>query len=164
MKKRAKYITYVFLLLILCLFALASAYIRSPEYVHQHLTPLYEQEAKCFYFENEDVLLELIDAIDKLDPNTWYMYTLHIGSMQDNPQEIPDSLARIFLKLEERTAQPYSISIIHGTSTIAIKSGSYFEVYLYYGYNQLHSLKPEWDKQIDLTSGWEIHSPYIIRA
>ena len=137
-------------------------YMRTPEYIHAHRTPAYEQEAEKYFLENHERLTQLTELADKIPSGLWYRYTFGVHTFDST--ELPDDIRKALKSLEERTDKSYTVVMSNEYAEILIVSATFFEVYLYHGNDRLHGLKQEWDKAKILEDGWEIHAPYIVRG
>ena len=138
-------------------------YMRTPEYIHEHLTPPYEQEAEEFFRENAPALMKLVELKAEIEPGLLYRFTFHYP--QYNSAGIPPELYATLLALEQHNpSSDYTISIYKEEITVQIKSGTNFDVYLFYGERDFHGMNPEGDKGTILEDGWEIHAPFVVRG
>lgn len=138
-------------------------YKRTPEYIHQHVTPIYEQEAEAFFNENHAALMKLVELYTEIKPEKWYTFTFQ--HHQYDSENMPTEIYTTLLNLEQNNiSSDYTISISKESIDIHIGSGTNFDVYLYYGATTWFGMEPEGDKITILEDGWEIHAPYVIRG
>lgn len=134
-------------------------YTKSPQYVHAHLTPIYEREAIDFFEENKALLIHLSNFSNDL--TTTYQYTFNA---QSEIEGIPEDIAKLLSEIEAKTDKCYFLKISQGSIRIEVAHGANFRVLLYYEPSSLHGMKSEWEKTYLLEKGWTVESPYIIRS
>ncbi len=138
-------------------------YKRTPEYVHQNLTPPYEEAAKEFFDSYKSDLLQLSDLQDTLAEDTTYYYRFNGESTeayQEHVDEIPDNFLDVLQKIEMKTSEGYYVVASKAYINIYIASSTNFDVFLYYG----KSFSGRNHKTTQLEGGWTIEAPYTIRG
>ncbi len=143
-------------------------YKRTPEYVHENLTPPYEEEAEEFFYEHEAELFELAEMQEELDSGANYLYEFNLGpnaesNIQDRQDAVPHEILSVLQRIENKTDCTYSIGISQGQIRVWICSSTNFDVYLYHGEIKHHSMTGD-DKTTQLEGGWTIEAPYQIRS
>lgn len=146
----------------MCLY-IALFYTRTPEYIHQNITPPYEKAATEFFENNYDSLCELTKALEEVDTNCYYYYAFQ--EHEFNSTDIPNHLLKVMEALESSTSNKYVVSIQGGEIKIYFKSSTYFDVYLCYEYPVTEYItEDEWSKTTPLKNGWRVEAPYILRG
>ena len=129
---------------------------RSPEYIHTHVTPPYEEKARDYYDAHAGELARLAALLPELADGECYDYPDGAGA------EIPAELLSVLEELE----CPDSIRLTRDEILIWIASGTCFDVYLVYGDagGAYYGVSPEWEKSAPLEDGWSIQAPYVLRG
>lgn len=151
----------VFLLLIAAGAALFRYY-RSPSYVWSRVTPPHEEAAAAFFRENREELERLAELRETLGPEERFSYTFH--AHEYDSLNIPAEAAAALLALEGKAPEGYTVSLTQVEITVAVASGTNYDVYLYLGPDTAHSVKAEWEREIPLEDGWTVQAPYVVRS
>ena len=137
-------------------------YRRSPGYVWSRLTPPHEEAAAAFFRGNREELERLAELRETLGTEERFSYTFH--AREYDSFNIPAEVAAVLLTLEGKTPEGYTITLTQAEITVAIASGTNYDVYLYLGPDTAHSVKPEWEREIPLEGGWTVQTPYVVRS
>lgn len=137
---------------------------RNPQYVLEHVTPPYEEEAEQFFYDNKSNLLKLAQLVEETEDLDYCSYALNMDHQYDRG-DIPDEILAILQEIEGATTAQYSVDLLPDMVRIHITSQTDFDVYLY-------SSSEKWDisiregrsKRIELEDGWVIDTHHVLRG
>lgn len=139
---------------------------RTPEYIHTHVTPSYEAEAREYYETNAETLARLTALLPELAEGERYEYPRvdPAGDEAALPKALLDVAEELWREDGER---PYSIFMTREGIDIWFATGTCFDVSLVYGDpdgTAYDGTMPDWEKNTPLGKGWMIQAPYILRG
>lgn len=139
---------------------------RTPEYIHTHVTPPYEAEARDYYETNAAALARLAALLPELAEGERYEYPR--GDSAGDETAFPGALLNVAEELwQEDGERPYSICLTRESIDIWFATGTCFDVSLVYGDpdgTAYDGTMPGWEKNTPLGQGWMIQAPYILRG
>lgn len=161
---------YIVLILLLCAMLYFSWMLydrlitrRSPEYIHAHVTPTYEEKARDYYDAHAGELARLVALLPELMEGRRYDYPCRSGET-----DVPEAMLGILEELwQEDWEHPCSICLTRENIDIWFATGTCFDVCLVYGDSDgtaYGGSMPDWEKNIPLERGWMIQAPYILRG
>ena len=139
---------------------------RTPEYIHTHVTPPYEAEARDYYESNAAALARLAALLPELAEGERYEYPRRDSAGDETA--LPGALLNVAEELwQEDGERPYSIYLTRESIDIWFATGTCFDVSLVYGDpdgTAYDGTMPDWEKNTPLGQGWMIQAPYILRG
>ena len=139
---------------------------RTPEYIHTHVTPPYEAEARDSYESNAAALARLAALLPELAEGERYEYPRRDSAGDETA--LPGALLNVAEELwQEDGERPYSIYLTRESIDIWFATGTCFDVSLVYGDpdgTAYDGTMPDWEKNTPLGQGWMIQAPYILRG
>lgn len=137
-------------------------YMRTPEYIHCHVTPIYEEEAKEYFQENKEQFLQLSTLLKQMNTSENYYYSHTFSALTSDTGETSREISNVLTKLEASTEKNYTVTIAHSNIQVLIKSGTNFDVFLYYG--DFYKYSENGHKKTELEGGWTIDAFYTVRS